>query len=639
MLFIKKIDLYILKKFLLLFAGAAMISLFVLIMQFLWRYVDELIGKGLSFEILAKFFWNAGITLVPTALPLAVLLASLIAFGNMGEDLELIAMKAAGIPLKRIMQPVFIFSFALCLTSFVFQNGVSPNAQKNLARMVTTMKQTTPAIEIPEGVFYSGIPNVNLFVERKDAATGMLYNVTIYKVDNGFENAQIVMADSARLETTADKHFLRLDIFDGEQFENLQSRSSSMLHSTQIPYDRETFKKKTLLIDFDSDFDLMDAELFSGLARVKNLSELEVGYDSIAHYCDSVGRSIYMTHTVRYMYRPAISKEDTLRSLKASKNTAYLPDTLYAGLTESKKIDVVNRAKQNVANALTDLEWEKSITREGHVEANRHLIEWHQKFALALACLIFFFIGAPLGAIIRKGGLGLPTVISVIIFIIYYVINTSGMKLAREGSCEVFIGMWVSTFILTPLGIFISYKANTDSAVFNMDAYTSVFRQIFGIKKKRYITRKEVIIDTPDLDLESRNIQHLTELCQSFIKRNNLPFAAGYLRLFFTVSKDDGIGELHEHMEGIIERLSNSRDIYILDALNKYPEIFTTAHKAFHQRWMNLLTGIVFPLGVFFWLRIWRFRITLFRDLKTVIKTNEHTQKIIEHSLQHGSSI
>ena len=226
---IKKIDLFVLKKFITLFAGSFFVCLFVLILQFLWRYVDELIGKGLSMEILAKFFWYASITLVPMALPLSLLLASLISFGNMGEQLELTAMKAAGIPLRRIMAPIGIFSAAMACISFVFQNDTSPKAQKELTRMIATMKETSPAIEIPEGMFYNGIPNINIYVDHKDAKTGMLYHVIIYKVDQGFQNAQIVVADSARLETTADKHFLSLTIFDGEQFENLQARSTALL--------------------------------------------------------------------------------------------------------------------------------------------------------------------------------------------------------------------------------------------------------------------------------------------------------------------------------------------------------------------------------------------------------------------------
>ena len=411
---IKKIDTYVLKKFMTLFAGAFLVCLFVFIMQFLWRFVDDLVGKGLSVDVLARFFGYASITLVPMSLPLSILLTSLIVFGNMGEQLELTAMKSAGIPLRRIMMPLGIVSLLFGIISFIFQNDISPWAQKELTRMIATMKQTSPAIEIPEGVYYSGIPNVNLYVEHKNAPTGMLYGVTIYKVDRGFDNAQIVVADSARLETTADKHFLRLDVYDGEQFENLQSNTSGngMLRDAQVPYDRETFKYKSLLIEFNSDFDLMDADLFSGMAKVKNLKELQTGYDSIMHFCDSIGREYALSIDARYLHRRPIEKADAMRAKNTVKATRLPPDTILARLTQKKQLETINNMQFTVRNALTDLEWEKPVTQDAFRNARKHMIEWHKKWALALSCIIFFLIGAPLGAIIRKGGMGLPVVVS-----------------------------------------------------------------------------------------------------------------------------------------------------------------------------------------------------------------------------------
>jgi len=618
-----------------LFAGSFFVCLFVLIMQFLWRYVDDLIGKGLSMELLGKFFWYASITLVPTAMPLAILLSSLISFGNMGEDLELTAMKSAGIALRRMMAPLCLSCTILAGISFVFQNNISPNAQKQLTRMIATMKETSPAIEIPEGVFYSGIPNVNIYVDHKNAQTGMLYKVTIYKVDQGFENAQIVVADSAQLETTSDKHFLRLMIFNGEQFENLQSGNSTLLQRAEVPYDRETFKDKILLISFNSDFNLMDADMFAGMARVKNLKELQEGADSIIHTCDSIGREYYVELNARYLQNGMLNKTDSARAITKSTATTCKPDTLIKKLSSEKRLQTIEEAQQTVKNALTDLEFQKPITEDGYKNARKHLIEWHQKFALSLSCLIFFFIGAPLGAIIRKGGLGLPTVISVIIFIFYYIINTSGMKLARDGNCEVIYGMWISSFIMAPLGFFLSYKANNDSVVFNMDAHMGRLRRFFGIKTGRFIMPKEVIINTPDYATELSNVDQLTEHCLQYIKMHKLPFAANYFKLFFKINQADNILELQEEQEGLIERLSNSRDLHLLAALSKYPEIYTHAHTVSHHRWFNLLSGIVFPIGILFWFRIWKYRIQLFRDLKDIEKCNAKTKIYIQKLLNN----
>ncbi len=629
MAIIKKIDMFVLKKFVTLFAGSFFVCLFVLIMQFLWRYVDELIGKGLSIEILAKFFWYASITLVPMALPLSLLLASLISFGNMGEQLELTAMKAAGIPLRRIMAPIGIFSAIMVCISFVFQNDTSPKAQKELTRMIATMKETSPAIEIPEGMFYNGIPNINIYVDHKDAKTGMLYHVIIYKVDQGFQNAQIVVADSARLETTADKHFLSLTIFDGEQFENLQARSTTLLQKTQVPYDRETFHEKKLLISFDSGFDLMDADLFAGMAKVKNLRELSRGADSITKECDSIGATYYIALNARYLSNGILSKADSLKAVRNSSAKSIRTDSLLERLSAERRLNVIEDVQNTVNGALTDLQFEKAITEDGYKNVRKHMIEWHQKFALALSCLIFFFIGTPLGAIIRKGGLGLPTVISVIIFIIYYIINTSGMKLARDGSVTVLYGMWISTVVLAPLGAFLTYKANNDSVVFNIDAYVSRFRRFFGLRSGRLILRKDVIIYTPDYRDELENIATLTHHCNEYIKRHKLPHAPSYIRLFFKQNVNDDLHALQAEIEGLIERLSNSRDLHLLDTLNKYPEIYIEANTSFKQRWLNLLIGIFLPFGILFWCRIWRFRIRLYRDLKLVEKQNETASKHI----------
>ena len=630
---IKKIDLFVLKKFITLFAVSFFVCLFVLIMQFLWRYVDELIGKGLSMEILAKFFWYASITLVPMALPLSLLLASLISFGNMGEQLELTAMKAAGIPLRRIMAPIGIFSAAMACISFVFQNDTSPKAQKELTRMIATMKETSPAIEIPEGMFYNGIPNINIYVDHKDAKTGMLYHVIIYKVDQGFQNAQIVVADSARLETTADKHFLSLTIFDGEQFENLQARSTALLDKTQVPYDRETFHEKKLLINFDSGFDLIDADYFAGMAKVKNLRELSRGADSITRVSDSIGTTYYTALNARYLSNGIVSKADSLKACKGAALRSLRTDSLWEHLSTERRLNVIEDVQATVNGALTDLQFEKPITEDGYKNARKHMIEWHQKFALALSCLIFFFIGTPLGAIIRKGGLGLPTVISVIIFIIYYIINTSGMKLARDGSVTVEYGMWISTVVLAPLGAFLTYKANNDSVVFNLDAYVSRIRRFLGLRSGRLILRKDVIIYTPDYQAEADNVAALTQHCNEYIQLHKLHHAPSYIRLFFKQNVNDDLHALQAEIEGLIERLSNSRDLHLLDALNKYPEIHLEANTSFRQRWLNLLIGILLPAGIFFWFRIWRFRIRLYHDLKLVIKQDElvgrHIQRIL----------
>ena len=463
---IKKIDVFVLKKFFLLFLGCFCICLFVFMMQFVWKHIDSLVGKGLGIDVLMEFFWYMALSLVPMALPMAVLLTSLISFGNMGEQLELTAMKAAGIPLLRIMRSVMVSCGLLMCVSFYFQNDISPKAQMQLARLLISMKDTSPALEIPEGVFYNGIPGVNIYVERKTAETGMLYNVIIYKMDQGIDNAQIVVADSAKIETTAEKQHLKLTIYNGEQFENLQANASGLLTQTQVPYDRETFQLKILLIEYNSDFDLMNAEDLRGMAETKSLAQLEADADSMTMKYDSLGRVNYNEMKARYMQTGFISKQDSALAVRMAKTLSI--DSLLEG-SSANKVEMLRKATSTVDNINTEMEWRTPVSQDGYRMVRKHHIKWHEKFTNALACLFFFFIGAPLGAIIRKGGLGVSTIVSVLIFIIYYIIGISGMKMARDGAWDITYGMWISTVVMTPLGIFLTYKANRDSIEFNFD--------------------------------------------------------------------------------------------------------------------------------------------------------------------------
>lgn len=273
MKFIKKIDIFVFKAYSLLFVGTFFICLFIFMMQFMWRYVDELIGKGLTLDVLAHFFYYAGLTLIPMSLPLAILLASLITFGNLGERFELLSMKAAGIPLIRILQPIIIFNILLCIGSFYFQNVTGPEAQKKFYTLIYSMKQKSPELEIPEGIFYSEIPGYNIFVEKKGKENGMLYGVMIYSTTDGYEDAQIVLADSAELKTTADEKHLMLTMYAGERFRNMQAQGNMMARAN-VPYMRETFIQETDLIPFDNNFNMMDANVFSGSAQTKNLREI-----------------------------------------------------------------------------------------------------------------------------------------------------------------------------------------------------------------------------------------------------------------------------------------------------------------------------------------------------------------------------
>ena len=639
MVIIKKLDWYVLKKFLLVFAGAFFVVLFVFMMQFTWRYVDDLIGKGLSFDILAKFYWYMAQTLVRDSLPLSVLLASLITFGNMGESFELLAMKAAGIPLIRIMRPLAIFAAFLTGTSFYFQNFTSPDAQINMRTLLFSMKEQSPAVEIPEGVFYNGVPNINIYVQRKNTLTGMLYQTIIYKTDQGFDRAQIVLADSARLEVTRDKMHLRLELWNGEQFESLESSGGAatqmMQNGAHEPFDRETFRFKTLLIDFDSNFNLMDKSLIAGMPTAKNMKQIQQSVDSMNAELDSVGRQYYKDACVTYYRRPQLPAKDSvallnlLRSRQGQSTLAF--DTIVAHADPQKLQMARQIALSSVKSVSADLEWKAMGADQEQRSLLGHEVEWHNKITYSLACLLFFFVGAPLGAIIRKGGLGMPTVISVAIFIVWYIIYTSGMKMARDGNINMVLGMWISTMVIAPFSVFFTYKANKDSVVFNIDAYKHFFVRLFGLRTSRHIFRKEVIIDEPRLDKLLAEIEALISACKAYNEKTKLLRAPSYVNIFFHHVPDRVAEQIDEQMERIVEELSNSRNRMVLEVLNRYPILYTHAHTSpFDKKWANVAAGLFVPLGIVLWFRIWRFRLRLYRDMRVIVRTSEQLLALLQ---------
>ena len=631
MKFIKKIDIFVFKAYSLLFVGTFFICLFIFMMQFMWRYVDELIGKGLTLDVLAHFFYYAGLTLIPMSLPLAILLASLITFGNLGERFELLSMKAAGIPLIRILQPIIIFNILLCIGSFYFQNVTGPEAQKKFYTLIYSMKQKSPELEIPEGIFYSEIPGYNIFVEKKGKENGMLYGVMIYSTTDGYEDAQIVLADSAELKTTADEKHLMLTMYAGERFRNMQAQGNMMARAN-VPYMRETFIQETDLIPFDNNFNMMDANVFSGSAQTKNLREIETGLDSLAHKSDSIGRSLfaYLQNTT-YRRKVNIASQDSTKIARQTLNF----DTLYSQLTVSQQQSILRNAMQKSTVATNEYEFRGLISKDIDQSTRTHWVEWHKKFTLSLACLFFFFIGAPLGAIIRKGGLGVPVVISVTIFIFYYIINVSGEKMAKSGEWVPWFGEWLSSMVLCPIGIFLTYKANKDSAVFNVEAYINVIRKILGLRISRHIARKEVIIHDPDYPVVKTELMVLSQEWQAYAQKSRLRLPPNYLHIFFHNIDDHEVISLSRKMENLITILSNSRDAAILDALNKLPIVSTHAHtRPFHNYKWNMVLGIIFPVGIFFYFRIWRYRLRLYKDIQQIKNTArlfaERIEKISE---------
>ena len=619
---IKKLDLFIAKQFGLLFAGTFFICQFVLMMQFLWRYVDVLIGKGLSMEVMAQFFWYMGLFLVPQALPLAILLSSLITFGNLGESSELTAIKSAGISTMRTFRSLIVISVVVCFCSFYFQNYVGPSANMKMAQLMISMSQKNPELEIPEGIFYDGIPNSNLYMQKKDMDTGKLYGIMIYRMTGSYEDQAIILADSGMLQTTADKKHLLLTLWSGEWFENMQSQELGA--SASIPYRRETFADKRIVLDYDGDFNMTDAAALSNNAKAKSLSQLTSGIDSLSMTYDSVGRSIYDDAQRMYYRIPKVNKRDSLAAVKLAQGKTYHFDSIYNKLTKDQKLSAVNMALSSVQSEVTELNFRSMITSDGDRLLREHYIEMINKFTLALTCIIFFFIGAPLGAIIRKGGLGIPVIVSVLVFIVYYLLDNTGYRMARGDMWTVEFGKGLAPAVLIPLASFVTYKANRDSMVFNIDQWKAVIMKALGWRTKRHVYGKEVIIEDPNYLADRQLLLNMNDDIRRYVEEHRLKSLPNVVQVFFRYQPDHEVERISDELEKVIDDLTNTRDKVILNELNNYPVLAVKAHtRPFERKWLNIVSAIIIPLGLFFYLRMWRFRIRLLRDLRQIVQTNE----------------
>ena len=486
---IKKIDIYLLRNFLWLFVATFFIAIFILLMQFMWMHVNDLVGKGIGLGVLSEFFIYATASVIPLALPLAILLSSLISFGNLAEKVELTAMKAAGISLFRILRPLAFAVALLSVGAFFFSNNVLPKSQMKLWALIFSLRQKSPELQIPVGEFYDEISGYHIYVREK-TQQGDLLNIMIYDYSGGFENAKVMVADTGRLTTSADKRFLILDLHQGESFENLNQKQQRATGTTKnIPYRRETFAHKQLIIDFATDFNRYDESILEDQHVSKNVAQLVHSIDSVQGV--AVERSHEQSErliTERYFGRESQRGESVVFipiEITPEERQEYNLDSLWASLTLEQQRRVYSSALERAQNYKDQIDYNAILLEDAERYVRKHEIELYRKFTLAFACLIFFFIGAPLGAIIRKGGLGAPVVISVILFIIYYIIDNTGYKMAREALWPCWAGMWLSSFVLLPTGIFLTYKAATDSPLFNPEAWRIAFKK--GIERVRNV--------------------------------------------------------------------------------------------------------------------------------------------------------
>ena len=619
---IKKLDIFIAKQFGMLFVGTFFICQFVLMMQFLWRYVDEIIGKGLSLEVMAQFFWYMGLMLMPQAFPLAILLSSLIAFGNLGESSELTAIKAAGISLIQAFRSLIVISVLMAGVSFYFQNVVGPQANQDFYRLLLGMKQKSPEADIPEGVFYDGIPSTNIYVQKKDMNTGMLYGIMIYRMTGSYEDQAIILADSGMMQSTAEKKHLLLNLYNGVWNENM--RSQDLAGTADVPYRRETFVHKRIVLDFDGGFSMADISDIAGDARAKSLGKILHDKDSLQEFNDSVGRAYYEDAKRFFFTKNIVSQSDSIKISKLVAQNDNSIDSMFTKLSDIQKKSTLQSAISSAQSCASDLEMKGTYAGSLHRYFRTHQIQAILKFTLAFTCIIFFFIGAPLGAIIRKGGLGVPVIISVLVFIVYYILDNTGMRMARDDQWTVWYGMTISTVVLTPIAVFFTYKANNDSVVFNIDMYKQILMHILGLRTHRHISRKEVIIEEPMYALDAYYLLQISKEIKEYSEAHKLLRLPNPIHVFFRPGDDQTIQHICNQLEDVIDDLSNTKDAQILNALNHYPIVATHAHtRPFRPKWLNIITGIILPLGLFFYLRMCRFRLRLRKDLNNILETNE----------------
>lgn len=631
---IKKLDKFIAKQFLLLFAGTFFICLFVLMMQFLWRFIDELIGKGLSMEVLAQFFEYMALMMVPQALPLAILLSSLITFGNLGESSELTAIKAAGISLMQSFRSLIVITVAIMAVSFYFQNNIGPNANMKLMQLLVSMKQKSPELEIPEGIFYDGLPNCNIYVQKKNIKTGKLYGIMIYRMTDSYEDAAIILADSGMIQSTAEKKHLLLSLWSGEWFENMCE--SDLGGSAAVPYRRETFTDKKVLLDFDNNFSLMDAAALSNNAAGKSLSQIRFAIDSLNATYDSIGRAFWNDTKQMCFPSPRISKKDSLGQVRAAQTGKIDIDKRLRKMKIDRQQMVYSAALSSVQRETSDLDFKSMMTQNNERVIRNHELEAQNKYALALQCIIFFFIGAPLGAIIRKGGLGMPIIISVLVFIVYYILDNSAFRMSRQGSWPIWIGHWLAIAIMSPLAVFVTYKAMNDSMVFNADGWKRFFTRLLGLRAKRSIQGKEVVIEPPHYKQDNETLLQINGEVMEYSRRHNLKSLPNFIKVFFKYEEDHDIEAISDKLEKVIRDLSNTRDKQVMHLINRYPVLAVKAHtRPFDRRWMNIVAAIIVPVGIFTYLRMWRFRLRLLRDLKVIRYTNTNIVNYTEKRMGH----
>jgi lipopolysaccharide export system permease protein len=497
---VKKLHLLVIKSFLGPLVLTFFFVIFVLLMQFLWKYIDDLIGKGLGWDIISEFLLYTSASLVPLAMPLAILLASLMTFGNLAENLELLAFKSSGISLVRIMAPVMVISALISIGAFLFANNVMPVTNLKMRSLLYDIQQQRPELTIKPGVFDNTLEGYSIRIGDRDSKTSLLKDILIFDHTEKQGNIRVTVADSGYMRMSADEKHLLLTLYNGRSYFEMQKDKKENRHIKSYPLRRDQFQHQEMIIEMTGfGLNRTDENLFRNSYSMLNLSQLQHFDDSLTEEINIILDKFHNTLEASLVEKPRsllIKREflsrDTAEAEKEVKELVIQQlhvDSAYSELNQLERrraiTQAINNARTNksvITSNVGTADWKWSRLR-------RYQIEIHRKFTLSFLCLIFFFIGAPLGAIIRKGGLGMPVIVSVLLFLVYHVISMMGEKFVRESILPPFVGMWISTAILVPVSIWLTIKAANDSVILNIDTYfvwwkklTERARKFFRIK-------------------------------------------------------------------------------------------------------------------------------------------------------------
>ncbi len=633
----KRLHIFILKSYIGPLILTFFISLFLLLMQFLWKYIDDLVGKGLEFSVIAELLTYTSASLVPMALPLAILLASLMTFGNLGENYELLALKSAGVSLQRIMFPIIILVVLLSVGAFYFANNVLPYSNLKMKSLLWDVKRQRPELTIKTGVFYSGIPNFNIRINEKDPKTNLLKDIQIYDHREKRGNIKVTIADSGYMKMTADEKNLLLILYNGYSYNELEDNRRRNRNKT-YPHRREEFNEQRIVIELEGyGLQRTDENLFKSGYSMMNLKQLEHVQDSLQRelnafhdkYSDNLIRGNYfrkrdyirnmrtkreMETTMRDSANSGDSMQnETIQNPEKDKQVHLDIDSIYASLSGSDQSRIISQAL-SFARTTSSYVDNSNLNMSARIKRlTRHKIEWHRKFTLAFACFIFFFIGAPLGAIIRKGGLGMPVIISVLFFILYYIITITTEKFARENLISPFAGMWMASFILLPAGVFLTYKATTDSVILNMDTYVNFFKKIYGEKHKTISETQQISYSKQttfsDVDTMNEALENLSQYSEKL--KNSFKLGLISNKLVSKKMNNLMLEDLQKFVDfyySVYSGLSNSpnyeEDKYFKSYVKELPTIDSSEFNLIFipQHVKIILLTLLLPIGVFWFI-------------------------------------